>query len=104
MVSRSRYGANLSIRRLISSFTADAGAGLCGVEWARWFTGGKLNIAWNCLDRHTNGTARDRLAVIWEGADGSIRTFTFGELRRETDRLAHRPRALALSAGDPVAL
>ena len=43
-----------------------------GVEWARWFTGGKLNIAWNCLDRHANGAACDRLAVIWEGEDGSI--------------------------------
>jgi acetyl-CoA synthetase len=75
-----------------------------GVEWARWFTGGKLNIAWNCLDRHANGTARDRLAVIWEGEDGSIRTLTFGELRRETDRLANALRALDLAPGDRVAL
>ena len=75
-----------------------------GVEWARWFTGGKLNIAWNCLDRHANGTARDRLAVIWEGEDSSIRTLTFGELRRETDRLANALRALDLAPGDRVAL
>jgi acetyl-CoA synthetase len=75
-----------------------------GVEWARWFTGGKLNIAWNCLDRHANGTARDRLAVIWEGEDGSIRTLTFSELRRETDRLANALRALDLAPGDRVAL
>jgi len=38
-----------------------------GVEWSRWFIGGKLNIAWNCLDRHAQGPTRDRLAVIWEG-------------------------------------
>ena len=75
-----------------------------GVEWARWFTGGKLNIAWNCLDRHANGAARHLLAVIWEGEDGSIRTLTFGELRRETDRLANALRALDLAPGDRVAL
>jgi acetyl-CoA synthetase len=75
-----------------------------GVEWARWFTGGKLNIAWNCLDRHANGAACDRLAVIWEGEDGSIRTLTFSELRRETDRLANALRALDLAPGDRVAL
>jgi acetyl-CoA synthetase len=68
-----------------------------GVEWARWFTGGKLNIAWNCLDRHASGAARDRLAIIWEGEDGSIRTLTFGELRRETDRLANALRGLGLA-------
>jgi len=44
-----------------------------GVEWARWFTGGKLNIAWNCLDRHADGANRDRLAVIWESEDGGVR-------------------------------
>jgi acetyl-CoA synthetase len=75
-----------------------------GVEWARWFTGGKLNIAWNCLDRHANGAARDHLAVIWEGEDGGIRTLTFGELRRETDRLANALRGMGLAPGDRVAL
>ena len=75
-----------------------------GVEWTRWFIPGKLNIAWNCLDRHANGPARHRLAVIWEGEDGSIRTLTFGELRRETDRLANALRAIGLAPGDRVAL
>ena len=75
-----------------------------GVEWARWFTGGKLNIAWNCLDRHAGGPGRDRPAVIWEGEDGSSRSLTFGELQRETDRLANALRALGLAPGDRVAL
>ena len=75
-----------------------------GVEWARWFTGGKLNIAWNCLDRHADGPARDHPAVIWEGEDGSIRTLTFAELRCETDRLANALRRLDLVPGDRVAL
>ncbi len=75
-----------------------------GVEWARWFTGGKLNIAANCLDRHAGGAGRDRPAVIWEGEDGSSRSLTFGELRRETDRMANALRSLGLAPGDRVAL
>src|ERR1700733_2343094 len=60
-----------------------------GVEWSRWFIGGQLNIAWNCLDRHSDGPARDRLAIIWEGEDGAIRTLTFSDLQRETNRVAN---------------
>jgi acetyl-CoA synthetase len=75
-----------------------------GVEWSRWFAGGKLNIAWNCLDRHANGPARDRPAILWEGEDGTSRMLTFGELQRETGRLANALRGLGLSAGDRVAL
>lgn len=75
-----------------------------GVEWARWFVPGKLNIAWNCLDRHANGAARDSLAIIWEGEDGATRELTFGQLQGETDRLAHALRHLGLAPGDRVAL
>ncbi len=75
-----------------------------GVEWARWFTGGKLNIAWNCLDRHCGGERGGRLAIIWEGEDGAVRTLTFGELRRETNRLANALDGMGLAAGDRVAL
>ncbi|HUO30260.1 MAG TPA: AMP-binding protein [Bryobacteraceae bacterium] len=71
-----------------------------GVEWARWFLPGKLNIAWNCLERH----AGDRVAVIWEGEDGSVRSLTFGEIQRESARLANALRGLGLAAGDRVAL
>ncbi len=75
-----------------------------GVEWAQWFLPGKLNIAWNCLERHADGEARDHLAIIWEGEDGAVRTFTFGELERETNRLANSLRGLGLAPGDRVAL
>lgn len=75
-----------------------------GAEWARWFVPGKLNIAWNCLDRHAGGAARDRVAIVWEGEDGRTRTLTFAELRHETDRLAHAMRGLGLAPGDRVAV
>lgn len=75
-----------------------------GPEWARWFTGGKLNIAHNCLDRHASGAAGAHPAIIGESEDGSTRTLTFAELRRDTDRLANALRGLGLTPGDRVAL
>jgi acetyl-CoA synthetase len=71
-----------------------------GPEWAEWFTGGKLNIAWNCLDRHEAGA----VACIWEGEDGAVRTITFGDLRREAAQVANALAARGLEKGDRVAL
>ncbi len=75
-----------------------------GAEWARWFVGGKLNIAWNCLDRHAKGEAADRAAIIWEGENGSIRRLTFAELHAEVSRLACGLESLGLRKGDRAAL
>jgi acetyl-CoA synthetase len=75
-----------------------------GVEWARWFVGGKLNIARNCLDRHARGKAASLLAIVWEGEDGSTRRLTFGELYSQVSRLAHGLKSLGLQKGDRVAL
>src|SRR4051794_33515181 len=60
-----------------------------GIEWARWFLGGKLNIAWNCLDRHAIAAGGSGKALIWEGENGDTREMTFGDLVRETNRLAN---------------
>ncbi|HUU13612.1 MAG TPA: AMP-binding protein [Terriglobia bacterium] len=75
-----------------------------GPEWARWFVGGKLNIAWNCLDRHARGSAATRTAIVWEGEDGAQRILTFAELYAEASRLAHALKGLGLVEGDRVAL
>ncbi len=72
-----------------------------GVEWSEWFLGGTLNIAWNCLDRHVPG---GRIACIWEGEDGAVRTLTFAELADEVNRVANGLDALGLVKGDRVAL
>jgi acetyl-CoA synthetase len=72
-----------------------------GVEWSEWFLGGKLNIAWNCLDRHV---ASGNLACIWEGEDGAVRTLTFAQLAAEVNRLANALDTLGLAKGDRVAL
>ena len=72
-----------------------------GVEWTQWFTGGRLNIAHNCLDRWAES---DRVACLWEGENGATRSVTFREVREEADRVANGLRALGLAAGDRVAL
>jgi acetyl-CoA synthetase len=72
-----------------------------GPEWTRWFRGGALNIAWNCLDRHTSSA---RPACIWEGEDGRRRSVTFRQLAEDSARLANALDAFGLHAGDRVAL
>jgi acetyl-CoA synthetase len=72
-----------------------------GVEWAQWFTDGRLNIAHNCLDRWAQS---DRVACIWEGENGATRSLTFTEVREEAGRVANGLRALGLSPGDRVAV
>jgi acetyl-CoA synthetase len=72
-----------------------------GPEWSRWFVGGRLNIAHNCLDRWA-GT--DRTACIWEGENGDTRTLTFTDLQIEANRVANGLLALGIQPGDRVAL
>src|SRR6185503_13740690 len=74
-----------------------------GPEWATWFGGGRLNLAHQCVDRWAASTP-EAPAVVWEGEDGAVRTWTYAELRRETDRLARALRRLGVDAGDAVAI
>ena len=72
-----------------------------GVEWADWFPGGLLNIAWNCLGRHASSA---NSACIWEGEEGAVRTLSFDELQREANRVASALQAFGLEEGDRVAM
>ncbi len=72
-----------------------------GVEWSRWFTGGKLNIVHNCLDRHLK---RQNPAILWEGEDGAHREISFAELGADVNRLANHLLSLGLHPGDRVAM
>ncbi|HYL76703.1 MAG TPA: AMP-binding protein [Bryobacteraceae bacterium] len=72
-----------------------------GVEWSRWFTGGKLNIADNCLDRYKDSK---QVAILWEGEDRPPREIKFSELYSEVNRLANALRSMGLREGDRVAL
>jgi acetyl-CoA synthetase len=72
-----------------------------GVEWARWFVGGKLNIAHNCVDRYRT---TEKAAILWEGENGRAREVSFPELHRDVCRLANCMKSRGLAAGDRVAL
>jgi acetyl-CoA synthetase len=72
-----------------------------GVEWARWFTGGKLNITDNCLDRYKDS---NRIAILWEGEDRPPRQIAFADLYIEVNRLSNALRRMGLRVGDRVAL
>jgi acetyl-CoA synthetase len=58
-----------------------------GVPWARWFVGGRLNVAGACVDRWAEATP-DATALVWEGEDGDVRTWSYRELRRQVDVMA----------------
>ncbi|WP_435864266.1 AMP-binding protein, partial [Streptomyces sparsogenes] len=72
--------------------------------FARWFTGGKLNVAYNCVDRHVEAGHGDQVAFHWEGEPGDTRAITYAELRREVCRAANALLSLGLRAGDRVAI
>jgi acetyl-CoA synthetase len=71
--------------------------------WVKWFTGGRINIAFNCLDVQVE-THPDRVAYFWEGEPGDRRTITFRELHEEVGRFANALKALGVQKGDRVAL
>ena len=71
-----------------------------GAEWATWFVGGKLNIAWNCVHRHRG----DRVAAVFRGEDGARRELSFTELSDAVTRLAERLVTLGVEPGDRVAI
>jgi acetyl-CoA synthetase len=78
------------------------------LEWtpphAKWFSGGRLNVSANCLDRHLRGATRNKAAIIWEGEPGDRRVLTYWELAREVGRCANALRRLGVTRGDRVAI
>jgi acetyl-CoA synthetase len=72
---------------------------------AKWFVGGKLNVAYNCVDRHVEAGNGDRVAIRWEGEPvGDSRDITYAELLAEVSRAANALTELGLVAGDRVAI
>ena len=75
-----------------------------GIAWTKWFVGGRVNLTHNCVDRHVASGRADRLAVIGEGEDGEVRTYTYAGLKHEVDAIAAGLRELGIGKGDPVAV
>src|SRR2546423_7311154 len=71
---------------------------------AEWFAGGKINISYNCLDRHLTTWRRNKAALIWEGEPGDQRTFTYQQLHSEVCKFANVLKRSGVEKGDRVAL
>ncbi len=78
------------------------------LEWdlpfAKWFTGGELNITYNCVDRHVERGLGDKVAYHWIGEPGDSRTLTYADLFREVQKAANALKELGVQKGDVVAI
>src|SRR5215472_394371 len=72
--------------------------------WAKWFVGGKLNLSYNCLDRHVQTWRRNKAAIIWESEPGEIRTLTYQQLHSEVCKFANVLKSCGVAKGDRVAI
>ncbi|MCO8277406.1 acetate--CoA ligase [Actinoplanes sp. TRM 88003] len=72
--------------------------------FAKWFVGGELNIAYNCVDRHVEAGHGDKVAIHWEGEPGDTRTITYAELLKLVSQAANTLTDLGVGAGDRVAI
>ena len=69
-----------------------------------WFVGGKLNVCYNCLDRHLKTWRKNKAAIIWEGDIGDSRTLTYQQLHHEVCKFANVLRKMGVKKGDRVTL
>ncbi|MBI3111495.1 MAG: acetate--CoA ligase [Ignavibacteriales bacterium] len=74
------------------------------LPFAKWFVGGKINIAYNCLDRHLGSWRKNKAAIIWEGEPGDTRTLTYQQLYTEVCKFANVLKKLGVEKGDRVAI
>jgi acetyl-CoA synthetase len=78
------------------------------LEWdlpfAKWFTGGELNVAYNCVDRHVAAGLGEKVAYYWIGEPGDTRTITYADLQREVGKAANALKELGVRKGDRVAI
>ncbi|MCU1684975.1 MAG: acs [Amycolatopsis sp.] len=72
--------------------------------FAKWFVGGKLNVAYNCVDRHVDSGHGDQVAIHWVGEPGDTRDITYAQLKDEVSKTANALLSLGAKAGDVVAI
>ena len=72
--------------------------------FAKWFLGGKLNVSYNCVDRHLNSPRRNKAAIVWEGEPGDWKVYTYRDLYREVCQFANGLKSLGVQKGDRVTI
>ncbi|NJO60014.1 MAG: acetate--CoA ligase [Richelia sp. RM2_1_2] len=72
--------------------------------FVKWFVNGKINISYNCLDRHLTTARKNKAAIIWEGEPGDSRTITYAQLHREVCQFANALKQLGVKKGDVVGI
>ncbi|MEP7112875.1 MAG: acetate--CoA ligase [Ilumatobacteraceae bacterium] len=72
------------------------------LPYAKWFVEGKLNVSYNCLDRHVEAGRGDKVAFYWEGEPGDARVLTYSGLLDEVQRFANALKGLGVKRGDRV--
>lgn len=70
----------------------------------KWFTGGRLNASYNCLDRHVEAGRGDRIAFHWHGEEGETRDVTYADLHRDVQRFANALKTRGIGRGDVVGI
>lgn len=71
---------------------------------AEWFLDGKFNIIHNALDRHVKGPYKDKIAYLWEGESGNVRSLSYIELYKQVNKFANALKSLGVSKGDTVSI
>src|SRR3954467_11380043 len=72
--------------------------------FAKWFVGGKLNVAYNCVDRHVEAGNGDRVAYHWRGEEGEELDVTYADLHRDVQKFANALKDLGIAKGDVVGI
>jgi len=70
----------------------------------KWFTNAKVNIVYNCLDRHVKTSRRNKLALIWEGENGEFKAYSYYALHRDTCKFANILKSMGVKKGDRVTI
>jgi acetyl-CoA synthetase len=72
--------------------------------FARWFVGGQLNVSVNCLDRHIDNHHKNKAAIIWQGENGTVQTYTYYQLYLAVNRVASALKELGINKGDRITI
>ena len=72
--------------------------------FAKWFVGGQLNVSVNCLDRHIDNHHKNKAAIIWQGENGTVQTYTYYQLYLAVNRIASALKGLGINKGDRITI